>query len=376
MAFIGLLSGILGIYTFIIQDKTLQIEYEILANTNVLDINADITKLDIIYDGSSLKTNNQSLRLINLRIRNTGNQSILKSFYDTNDPLGISILNGKIIEKPEIIGTSSDYITKNLVVNYDTTGKLFFNDLIIEPNEFYSVKLLILHNSNQTPEILSVGKIASIKEIPIVSLTQQAKKEMSFWIITYGGNILSQLLRALSYSVVVIIIIALIAASIENISSSKKKHKRNRLIRQFKELDSYTFNRMDDAIFTRFKDSDLPNLLRYSNLLKDENRLNQKYNNWVNKLKKNVEDEILENEIASKELQLNDTFFTHRSEWIIINEMISDGFIIKDKDKLLINQPMKRSLNQFIDYLKEIKYFDPNKPKVPYATRIELDAEK
>lgn len=81
----------------------MQIEYEVLANTNVLDINADITKLDITYDGSSLKTGSQSLRIINLHVRNTGNESVLKSFYDNNDPLGVFVTKGKVIEKPELV---------------------------------------------------------------------------------------------------------------------------------------------------------------------------------------------------------------------------------------------------------------------------------
>lgn len=354
---VGLISGVLGIYAFYFQEKKFQVDFEILANTNVLDINADITKLDITYDSSSLKSNNQSLRIINLRIRNSGTESILKNYYDSNDPLSAFIEKGKVIEKPEVVSTSNDYIKKNLEIRFDSLNKLSFSDIILEPNEFFTIKLLILHDKNKMPILHSAGKIAGVKEIPIINLVQQNKTEKSFWEITFGGNVFTQLLRALFYTIIVVITIILIAVTVESISERKNKIKRKNLSTKFKNKREYDYNKMDDAIFYRFNNFGLENIRSYQNLLKDENRLNQKYNNWINKLKRNVEEEIKENEISSRELLLNDTFFTRRSEWTLINELINDGYAIKDKDKLLINQPMKKSLNLFIDFLKDENYF-------------------
>lgn len=357
---VGLISAVLGIYTFFFQERKFQVDYEILANTNVLDINADITKLDITYDGSSLKSNNQSLRIINLRVKNTGTESILKNYYDSKDPLGAFVEKGKVIEKPELITTSNDYIKKNLEIRFDSLGKLTFSDIILEPNEFFTIKLLILHKTNVTPILHSSGKIAGVKDIPVVNLVQQNKAENSFWEITFGGNIFAQLIRALSYTLIVILIIVGIAITTDTISDKRRKSKRIRLAKKFKLKREYDYNKMDDAVFFRFEIDGIENLRRYQNLLKDENRLNQKHNNWINKLKRNVEEEIQENDITSRELMLNDKFFSRRSEWTLINELINDGYAIKDKDKLVINQPMKRCLNMFIDFLKDEKYIDPN----------------
>lgn len=377
IAFIGSISAVLGIYTFFVQDKVLQIDYEVLANTNVLDINANISKLDITYDGSSLKTRNQSLRIINLRVRNTGNESVLRSFYDNNDPLGVIVTKGKVIEKPELVGTSSEYIKKNLKVKFDSTSRISFSDIILEPNDYYTVKLLILYPSGQNPKIHSTGKVAGIKEIPVVSLAQGTKDKKSFWEITFGGNIYSHLIRGISYTFICIVIIVSIVISYDSLSEYRKKKKRIQAIRDFKIQNNYTYNRMDDAIFNRFEKYGIDNLIRYQSLLKDENILNQKYNNWINKLKRNVEDEIKENDIISKELQLNDTFFSPRSEWTILNELINDGFAFKEKDKLIVNQPMKRSLRQFIDYLKETKYYNQSEERKNYSsTSINLEKQE
>ncbi len=356
IAVTGLVSALIGIYSFIFQGRNQQLDFEILTNTNVLDINADITKLDITYDRSSLKSNNQSLRVVNLRIRNTGDEGILKSFYDNNDPLGVMITKGRIIEKPELVSTSNEYINKNLTIRFDSLGKLTFSDIILEPNDFYTVKLLLLHVTKEIPEIHATGKIAGIQQINVVSLVQDAKEEKSFWQKTFEGTLLMQLTRGLAYTIAVIGIIVIIALSSDRISSYRKKQRRIHMIKNFKKQKNYDYNRMDDAIFTRFEKNGTENLLRYQNLLKDDNRLNQKYNNWINKLKRNVEDEISE---FGSELILNDKFFSNHSEWTIFNEMINDGLAIKDKDKLVANQPMRRTLNLFIDYLKEIGHYIP-----------------
>ncbi|UPT65839.1 MAG: hypothetical protein M0D57_15140 [Sphingobacteriales bacterium JAD_PAG50586_3] len=225
---IGLISALISIYVFIIPEKVTKLDYEILANTNVLDINADVSKLDITYDSTSLKTTNQSLRIINIRVVNSGNESILKNYYDDNDPLGIIVKDGKIVEKPEIILTGSDYIKKNLIVKLDSSGTIFFNEIIIEPGDFFNVKLLVLYNKNQTPKIQSTGKIAGIKEIPVTSI-EESKEQYSFWKTTFGGNIITQIIRLLAYTLVGFIILGLAISITIGITEYNEKRKRKKL---------------------------------------------------------------------------------------------------------------------------------------------------
>ncbi len=53
---VGFLSAIVTIYVFWTQSKEgVNLQYHLTANTNVFDINADISRLDIIYENRSLK---------------------------------------------------------------------------------------------------------------------------------------------------------------------------------------------------------------------------------------------------------------------------------------------------------------------------------
>jgi hypothetical protein len=350
---IGLISAILGIYAFFFQDKSIQLEYEILANTNVLDINANITKLDIIYAGSSLKSSNENLRIINVRVRNTGSESILKSFYDDNDPLGITVSNGRIIEKPELVNTSSKYISKNLRISLDSANHIIFSDIILEPNESYTIKLLVLHPINKAPEVHAAGKIAGIQKIPVLSLAQQAKAQKSFWAATFDGNIYSQVARAFSYTLVVIIVIIIIGTSASKISEYSDQRKRIKLINEFKKNDNYQYNRMDDAIFNRYNNDGASIFPEYQKLLKDNEFLNKKYNNYLSNQKGKTQSDKKSEMKDMRESFIDNQLFIQRNEWHAIRELISDGYAIKDKDILVINQPMKSTLDDFISFLKQ-----------------------
>ena len=160
IALIGLVGAIVTIYAFL-QEKSVDIRYEIIANTNVLDFNADISKLAVIYDSTNLKETNENLRIITVKIVNNGNQHLLKEYYDEKEPLGLKTSAGKVIERPEIIQTSNDYLKRNLEIQESTSGNhISFSQVILESGEFYIVKFLVLHKKTEEPQIMAFGKIA------------------------------------------------------------------------------------------------------------------------------------------------------------------------------------------------------------------------
>ncbi|OFY67765.1 MAG: hypothetical protein A3H98_12305 [Bacteroidetes bacterium RIFCSPLOWO2_02_FULL_36_8] len=330
VSFIGLFSAVIGIYVFFFQDKKVFVEYEILTDTNVLDINANITKLDISYDGTSLKNKNENLRIINLCIRNSGSESILKNYYDNNDPLGLSITNGRIIEQPELINTSNNYLKNNLQIKFDSSGRLTFNDVILDANQYFTIKILVLHPSRINPTLNSFGKIAGQNNIPLISHVKQTKDQISFWLEPFVIISFAQIARDILYSFVIILILIGISIVISKISDYVEKRKRIKIVMNFKNLKTYEYSRMDDAIFSRFKNQDSGLLFFILDLLNNENLLD-------------------------KEFFRPKYFDKDRKGSYIIDEMINDGYAIKDKEALIINLQMKKSLTQFISYLNEIK---------------------
>jgi hypothetical protein len=120
------------------------------------------------------------------------------------------------------------------------------------------------------------------------------------------------------------------------------------MISEFKSLKAYQYTRMDDAIFDRYKIKDSRRFQEMLKLIEDEKELNKIYKELTEKLK-------------SKEFRRyrridGDNKFNHyieRDDFSIINEMINDGIVFKESDKLAINQAMKDTLIKFVDFLKD-----------------------
>jgi len=334
---IGFLSAIIGVYTYFFVERKVSVEYEIIANTNVLDINANISKLDITYNGISLKNNKQNLRILNIKIKNNGTESILKGDYDLNDPVGILIKDGKIIENPEVISTSNNYLKKNLKVRLDTGGKVLFNDLILEPNQHFTIKLLVLHIAGINPNVISIGKIAGQNEIP-VTISNVSRDKKSFWYESLNASLSVQAFRFIVYGVIFLIVLVLIIIAIFYFSEYLDKRKRIHLVDDFKKLESYHFSKMDDAIFSRFENDDVSDLSSFIFALREEKSLNDRY----------------------KSEKIKNGIFLYD-----VNKMLNDGLIFKDgNDVITINHAMKNTLTKFLEFLKEKKYINNSYSKI------------
>lgn len=365
---LGLAATGITIYAFLI-DKTVELRYEIVANTNVLDFNADIGNLRVTYDSTNLKETNENLRIYTIKVTNNGEKDILKEYYDDNDPLGLSINSGRIIERPEIIQTSSDYLDRNAKIKSYQFDKISLSQVILESGEYYIIKLLVIHKTDKIPEIKSFGKIAGQKRISVFN-SIDVKDEPNFWQKVYQGNIWVQLLRLLSYFLAVVLVIILIIVISEKIDTVRQNKRRRRLISDFKGLKSYEYTRMDDAIFDRYQEKGANSFRHMQKLLKDENELNKIYSKLTQELK-------------SKEFRRYRKFdsetriYYDRDDWSLINEMTSDGILFKENSKLTINQAMTDTLNKFIEFLKENNEFK-KKGHFPFVQEVNenIDDEK
>lgn len=285
ISILGAIAAIISIYVFFFQEKKVDLQYEIVANTNVLDINAEVGRLDITYNGMSLKEKNEHLRIINLRVINRGNENILKEYFDDNDPVGFRVSQGKIIEKPELIDASSQYLKDNLQVLVDTSGRVRLSKVILESKEYIVLKLLVLHKSNNLPEIIPTGKVAGMKQINVIN-SLELKDQTPFFIQVFSGSLFVQTVRAVSYFLIVVLIIVVIILLSDKVSTIKKKHKRQSIVEEFKNLKNYNYSKMDDAIFERYV-TDGPNLFtQIKELLDNDKLLNESYHKSLARLKK------------------------------------------------------------------------------------------
>lgn len=354
---LGTASALIALNNFIYNQEKYEIKFEILSDINVLEINEDITKLDILYNGNSLKNNSEKLRIISFRIANYGTNNILKEHYDENDPFGFIVEGGRIIEKPQLMHTSNEYLYRNISLNIDSiTNKVTISKVILEPNENYIIKILVLHKDFSPPKVLPVGKIAGIKFIETSEIIE-SKDERSFFLKVIEGNIFIQIVRLLIYFIVAIVAIVIIVLISSGISKTRKTFKNRKTINSFKQSKDYDQREGYEIIFKRFRKVGAKGIFYMDSLIADTNELNEIYNNILNDKKK--KDKISVN----FQLDLDDSLpvtFHHDGMPVILNEMffinnlIEDGIVFKDNGKLLINTNLKYALNKFVNHIKTL----------------------
>lgn len=364
----AIIGTIVTIYATFFQEKSVNLEYIILSNTNVLDINADISRLDILFDSTSLKSKKENIKILNLKILNSGNKDITIDFYDENDPVGFTLTNGYIVDNPELLSTSNDYLTKNLekkIILTDST-KITFPKIIIESGEYFTLKLLIIHKLNAIPTINPIGKIASQKEIHIIQTID--KNEIPFLKKTFQGNIWVQLVRSLGYFILIVIIIIAIVFLSEKFEDYKTKKTRTSLIHEFKSIKTYEFSKMDTSIFDRYLIEGEGFLEPMLLLVADQEKLNKIYLKLNEKDKKKINEKSYGDEIYHHSFY---SMTKNEEDLSRIHQMLDDGLVLKQEDSLIVNQAMRGTMEHFVDFLKEKDKYDEQsyKTRAYYAPK-------
>jgi hypothetical protein len=116
-SFLGvLLSVVLGgpaLY-LTIHEKTPDIIFQTIAESNILDVHKPMKDLSISFRGNDIQETKQNLKFYVISVRNAGDKNVVQNDYDQNQVWGLEFDNSKIIETPQVIDSNSDYLTNNL----------------------------------------------------------------------------------------------------------------------------------------------------------------------------------------------------------------------------------------------------------------------
>ncbi|MGB1247716.1 MAG: hypothetical protein ACPG4Z_02435, partial [Chitinophagales bacterium] len=255
---------------------------------------------------------------------------------------------------PEIIQTSSKYLSDNLSITRRNNNEAQFSQVILDAGEFYIVKLLILHKNDSLPELIPSGKIAGQKSIPLINIGGVEQKT-SFLNVTFGGKIFSHLLRLLVYFIVGIVIFFLIIALLLKIENKLDIYQRKKLVKTFKNDENYQYSRMDDVVFDRYIKNSADAVGELNSLLTKEKVI-------IDKFKQAYDLAISKND--KSEAEFTSTFGD--SLWNQIKRMINEGIILKNDGELVVNKSIKDTISNFTNFLvnkKELKkdkeYYHP-----------------
>lgn len=342
--------GGIAIYTEFIRDDSPVITYEILNNTKILDVKEDVGGLSIIYNNEDIRKSKKTLSVLTVKISNDGRSPILKTYYDNASPLGLTLNSGDII-KGEIVNATTTYLQENAKLKITGPLTAEFSDVIIEPNESFIAKFLVLNPESAALAVTPKGKVASVKKITIIDQFTKPKKQ-SFLIEAYSGTFLVQLARLPSYFIGFILSLAIVFGPIAIISEKLEKRKRRKVINQFSSYSEGTYDAENKKIYDFYTEHGLSILLRIKNATASDER----FSKLIQSYKKSGEDsEKPDDEIYDPAVQLAIGTLPHErrrgiSPSFLIKRLLLFEIISRQGEDFVKNEEKFKAMEEFVDF--------------------------
>jgi len=217
--FIGLSSLVLAIYINFMVPRNPEISLEALNNSTLIDIKDNYQKLTILYDSINILNSDEELRYILLKIKNTGNHNINLSHFDPNNPFGIKISAGCIVDVPQITTSTVEDLQLYLEVVQDSTNSFFFPAFLFDTGTYFTIKFLVLIEKDKPLVIRPFGKISGTNPI-IINNSQNFKQEPNLLQTVFEGSLIVLLLKLVIFTIIgigIILIFALFGSYIWNL---------------------------------------------------------------------------------------------------------------------------------------------------------------
>ena len=270
---LAVLFGGLAIYSEFFKDRKPELRFEIVSNTSVLDVREDLGKLEIFYDGLDIKKSKQALRVVIVRVVNSGETAILMGHYDKREPLGFTFSTGKLL-RVELLEASSRYLMSNLRVSLADSLLGVFEPVILESKDYFMFKALILHAQGWTPILSPHGKIAGIRTF---YLTEQssAESEKSYLHLVFEGGVWVQAARLISYSLGLILLLFAVISLVDFISEKLTGRKRKKHVKHFRRVTDIELQNKDGFLFSAYEDNGPDYVHAMGQLLSDKTKLKE-----------------------------------------------------------------------------------------------------
>ena len=218
-----------------IYPKQVRISHELIAESNVFDIHRPVEGLAISFKGEDLEKRNLGLRVLKLRIRNTGELDVLQSMYDSLEPWGFVLTGSQIVES-RIAEASSPYLLKNARATVVGANAVEFQKLILEPNQFFVIETLYTYPKDKLPAIEPTGKIAGVDSFRITPASPI--EAPSVWSQSFGGNAVVHAVRLVAYPALFAVVMAMCFVPIvligEKVSDARRRKRIDRVFEQTK----------------------------------------------------------------------------------------------------------------------------------------------
>ncbi|MFZ3374842.1 MAG: hypothetical protein WA183_04760 [Chthoniobacterales bacterium] len=226
-----------------------QLKYEILSQWPVYSIREEIPDLEIMFKGENIRKEQQALSVITIRISNPGSAAITLNSFDQRDLPGFSVSDGKIIKLDPI--ERSKKLEKTLELTRTADNAYVIQPLILDTNQFFVLKLLVLSAESSHPKVQCSGDIAGVDKIEVVS-APSTEKQRSFLSDAFYAHWIIQVVRSLVYTAATLFLIIFISTTINAMFTKLRRAHRRRLVRKFRSLLDHDPTKKENAVFDRY----------------------------------------------------------------------------------------------------------------------------
>lgn len=348
-SFLGfLLAAIFGsltIYTEFFRVNNPELIIEVLNDTNVLDVKEDVNELKVFYGDVDIKSLNQTLSVLFLRIKNDGGAPILNGYYDDKYPLNLTIKEGKFL-KSEQFSSTNDYLKSSALPSISTEKSILLPQIILEEGESYTIKILALHSAGSDVEFEIFGKIAGIRDIRL-SKYIDSEENVSFWDNVFIGNFFVHLTRLPIYFFGFIFSIALIIAPIAIASDFFSKLKRKKIIKQYKLYIKEDITEKHEFLFKFYVDEGLALIAEAKETLSDNEKLKKVVLKDINLDLQPLE--VYLDRHDRKATSYHRDIYSRNTMLKLLKGI--DGFIKDEHGEIIVTTHAESLLGKFIDFV-------------------------
>ncbi|MES4993747.1 hypothetical protein ABVB70_25975 [Agrobacterium radiobacter] len=343
--FIALVFGGLTIYTEFLRDQSPHLQIEVLSNEPVLDVREKLPDLEVLYQGQDIAKSGKTLSVLLVRIANRGSANLLSAFYDINSPVRLGLSHGALV-KADITEASNPYLREAATLTR-VGPDVAMNPVIIEKNEWFTVKLLVLHDVELRPEVHVSGKVAGQHTISAIS-TDPDDSKPGFWQSVVAGGLWVQIARVPVYlfGCAAVLVATGVPASI--ISDALSRRRRRRLVEKFKNRTKLNTEPADDFIFDNFVTYGTRFMREFVSELNDNELVHRRVERLVSgkKVRKVPSSDI-------GDISVTTPFLFRRSDWL--KEMFDLGYFLKDVDTWVVAPDRKAVAAAFAEYLDLVR---------------------
>lgn len=341
MSYIGWVIGLVGllltVYVEFIKKDAPKLEYDIVSATDFINNKESSASLRIYVDTLDIQDNHLNITAYNIKVENKGSAHIRYYDYDKGS-FGLRIQNGILLEPPVLLNSSTAHIHELFPKSERVVSDSFVDipTLSLDIDDYYTIRIVLLHSVDSIPEFNPEGKIVGQKEISFHTLQPPVP---NFWKTVFYGSWDIHLVRFIIYLLAITIISLLSSLSFASISDAVAKRKRRKRMAELSKKKDLVPFVQDDYVkngeYAIIKMHDM-----YSTTEADITNRYKKSKGFVN---------------SKRALESNNTnaIKYHRDRYKQIVELINQGYFeIKEDDKIVFNKSAKQTVQAIYTMLQ------------------------